>query len=389
MDENGATPMSHLHDKRRPFTPCNHPGRCDIKNGCMCAINDIVCEKTCACSSTCYRKFGGCRCAAKGRICRDNDRCECWALNRECDPELCLSCGAHEILDPANRRRADIGHGRCANVAIQRNMPKRTILGISEIMAANSKEGLGLYIGEHVRKGDYIDEYVGEIVSDKEAESRAAVYDQRDLSYLFDLNGTQAIDSTYMGNKSRFINSERVEPNMQAKVLFCNGVQRIGMFAARAITPGEELCFNYKGLFSMKFPTSAAKADGPTLSKNGKPIGRPKKNSAMPVGPPAGGRPLSMASASTGRASGVSLESSARATPRGTPRSSTAGTPRGTRKRRRGELDYGEEEDREPEAAWPAEASMFHTVDEGSDETDHSMFSGEPVDSEDEVAESE
>ena len=400
MMEHGPTAKSHLHHERQPFTPCNHPGSCDAKSGCLCAKLEIVCEKTCSCSNTCHRKFGGCRCAAKGKVCRENDRCECWALNRECDPELCLSCGAHDILDPANRRRDDIAHGRCANVVIQRGVPKRTILGISKIMADSKEEGLGLYIGEAVRKGDFIDEYVGEIVTDNEAHRREAVYDKRNMSYLFDLNATQAVDSTHMGNKSRFINSEIDEPNVQAKVLFCNGVQRIGMFAARTINPGEELSFNYGGNFSKKFtmskgraatkgrlPAAAAAAAAPVpprLSKNGFRIGRPPKNPAVLAALQAAAhRPLSVASASTGRASRVSLGSSAR----GTPRSSTVGTPRSTRKRRRGELEGEEGAEEEPEPELPP-VPMFD--DDDDDETsDHSVFAGgveESTDDEDEVA---
>ena len=192
MIENGPTEKAHLHQERQPFTPCNHLGPCETKSGCMCANLDIVCEKTCSCANSCSRKFGGCRCAVKGKVCRENDKCECWALNRECDPELCLACGAHDILDPVNQRRDDIGQGRCANVAIQRGVPKRTILGVSQIMAeAVDKEGLGLYMGEPCRKGDFIDEYVGEIITDAEARRREAVYERRNMSYLFDLNSSK------------------------------------------------------------------------------------------------------------------------------------------------------------------------------------------------------
>ena len=186
--ETPATKNTHLHHERHPFAPCAHSGPCDFDHACLCAGQAVVCEKTCACPPACPRRFRGCRCAARGKVCRDNDRCECWALNRECDPDLCLSCGAGEVLDPANRHREDVTMGRCTNVVIQRGVPKRTILGGSEIMAKEKRDGLGLYMGEPCRKGDFVGEYVGEIITEAEATRREAVYDKRNLSYLFTLN---------------------------------------------------------------------------------------------------------------------------------------------------------------------------------------------------------
>ena len=49
-----------------------------------------------------------------------------------------------------------------------------------------------------------------------------------------------------MGNKSRFINGAEIKrANTYARILLCNGVQRIGMYAAKTIEPGTELCFDY------------------------------------------------------------------------------------------------------------------------------------------------
>lgn len=185
--ENPDTANTHLQHKREPFTPCNHSGPC-IAGKCSCIDEQIACEKTCACPESCAQKFHGCRCAARGKPCRNNDKCDCWRLNRECDPDLCRSCGAHEVLDPTNRYNEDILSGRCANVYIQRGVPKRTLLGQSKMMAKGNKSGWGLYMGEPCKKWDCIGEYVGEILSEVEAEQRGAIYDKRNLSYLFTLN---------------------------------------------------------------------------------------------------------------------------------------------------------------------------------------------------------
>lgn len=103
-------------------------------------------------------------------------------MNRECDPDLCDSCEAHVILDPVNRFDDEYLDRRCRNVAIQRGVPKRTLLGRSLV------HGFGLYAGEPIAKGEFVGEYQGEIITRDETERRGAIYDFQKLSYIFDLN---------------------------------------------------------------------------------------------------------------------------------------------------------------------------------------------------------
>ncbi|MCJ1287583.1 hypothetical protein MMC26_006935 [Xylographa opegraphella] len=168
-------------------------------------------------------------------------------------------------------------------------------------MASGGISGWGLYMGEATKKGEYIGEYVGEVISKEESERRGIIYNKRNLSYLFDLNSSQTLDSTLVGNKLRYINHQAPPyANCQAKTLFCNMVHRIGMFACRNIEVGEEILFDYGEGFAAKFdliklddqaqPTIERRRKGiayrinkdpmrpPTLSKNGKKIGRPRKN---------------------------------------------------------------------------------------------------------------
>lgn len=103
-------------------------------------------------------------------------------MNRECDEDLCKTCGADEVLNPANRYEPEIMARHCTNVGIQRNMPKRTLLGSSEV------NGFGLFAGEDIKRHEFIAEYRGEIISAEESNRRGAVYDWRPANYLFKLN---------------------------------------------------------------------------------------------------------------------------------------------------------------------------------------------------------
>ncbi|EMC94728.1 hypothetical protein BAUCODRAFT_50187, partial [Baudoinia panamericana UAMH 10762] len=206
------------------------------------------CEKTCNCPNRCARKFQGCSCAHDKKsksaladlVCFEDDRCLCFQLGRECDPDLCGSCGVTEVLDPVYRYNKAVQKTRCCNASIQRGVPKRTLLGDSGV------HGLGLYAGEDIKEHEFVGEYKGEVITREEAERRGAVYHHQNLSYLFSLNATQEIDSTYFGNKIRFINHARYgKQNLYPRIFFVNTVHRIALFAAKDISSGQELLFDY------------------------------------------------------------------------------------------------------------------------------------------------
>ncbi|PVH94940.1 SET domain-containing protein [Periconia macrospinosa] len=228
-------------EKRTPFFPCKHDGPCD-QALCRCYRHGITCEKICSCSDSCERRFPGCSCAqtanGKQNPCR-TAKCLCLTMDRECDADLCGSCGATEVLDPINRYNENMSKA-CGNVAIQRSVPTKTFLGHSEV------HGFGLYVGEDIQKDDFIGEYVGEVVSVREGERRGIVYTQQQTMYLFKLNSEQDIDSTHFSNKSRFINNADPEyTNCYPKDKLCNGVHRLGIYASTNIKAGTELYFHY------------------------------------------------------------------------------------------------------------------------------------------------
>jgi len=254
--------------KRARFFPCRHPGQSCAAPYCSCASEGVFCEKACVCAQGCKRRYPGCDChqfKPPKQTCLD-DRCECFKLDRECDPDLCGSCGASVALDPENRGLDPNQHEYCSNVRIQLGTPARTILGQSRI------HGFGLYAGEPLKSGQFIGEYRGELILEGERERRATIYDVRDSSYLFELTKDQDADAESFGNKMRYINHPPEEGrkeicNVYPRIMLCNMTPRIGMYANLNIPLGQELCFNYGPSYHKKLVGGkrTTKADAPGI----------------------------------------------------------------------------------------------------------------------------
>lgn len=128
----------------------------------------------------------------------------------------------------------------CNNRVVQHGMTQRFQL------FRTKEKGWGLRTLKHIPKGTYVCEYVGEIISDSEADHR------EDDSYLFDLDNrdgeTYCIDARRYGNVARFINHS-CAPNLLPVRLFVEHQDlhfpRIAFFANRNIEADEELGFDY------------------------------------------------------------------------------------------------------------------------------------------------
>ncbi|KAK2584128.1 hypothetical protein KPH14_006564 [Odynerus spinipes] len=180
--------------------------------------------------------------------CEDNcssEKCLCGNISLRCwydeegklipefnytDPPMLFEC------NPA----CDCNRITCNNRVVQHGLTQRF-----QLFRTKGK-GWGLRTLRHIPKGTYVCEYVGEIISDSEADHR------EDDSYLFDLDNrdgeTYCIDARRYGNIARFINHS-CAPNLLPVRVFVEHQDlhfpRIAFFANRDIEADEELGFDY------------------------------------------------------------------------------------------------------------------------------------------------
>lgn len=85
-----------------------------------------------------------------------------------------------------------------------------------------------------INKGEVVIEYVGTIISAKEA-------DEKPNRYLFEINSKWTIDGSTRTNLARYINHACKRANCEAE----QRGKQIFITAARNIKPGEELKYDY------------------------------------------------------------------------------------------------------------------------------------------------
>lgn len=113
--------------------------------------------------------------------------------------------------------------------------------------------GWGVRTEKLIAEGQYVCEYVGEIISYEETERRGKEYDAVGLTYLFDLdfNGKDnpyTVDAAKFGNVSRFINHS-CNPNLGVWPVWTDcldpNLHKLCLFTLRKIEKNEELTFDY------------------------------------------------------------------------------------------------------------------------------------------------
>ena len=107
--------------------------------------------------------------------------------------------------------------------------------------------GWGLKATEDIVCGDFVIEYIGEVLNTEMVRERLKGCQERNVShyYFLTLEKNLIIDASVKSNNARFINHS-CDPNCQTQKWKVNGETRIGIFAIKNISAGEELTFDYR-----------------------------------------------------------------------------------------------------------------------------------------------
>ncbi|KAM4746145.1 histone-lysine N-methyltransferase NSD3 [Anableps anableps] len=154
--------------------------------------------------------------------CSLDSQCLNRMLQYECHPQVC----------PAG--------DRCENQCFSKRLNAET-----EVVKTEGR-GWGLRTNQALRKGDFVTEYVGEVIDSEECQQRIKRAHENHVTnfYMLTLTKDRVIDAGPKGNSSRFMNHS-CSPNCETQKWTVNGDVRIGLFALCDIEAGTELTFNY------------------------------------------------------------------------------------------------------------------------------------------------
>ncbi|XP_050215222.1 histone-lysine N-methyltransferase ASHR3 isoform X2 [Mercurialis annua] len=107
--------------------------------------------------------------------------------------------------------------------------------------------GWGVEAAELINKGEFVIEYIGEVIDDRLCEQRLWDMKYKGVQnfYMCEIRKDFTIDATFKGNTSRFLN-HGCDPNCILEKWQVEGETRVGVFAARAIKVGEPLTYDYR-----------------------------------------------------------------------------------------------------------------------------------------------
>jgi histone-lysine N-methyltransferase SETD2 len=140
----------------------------------------------------------------------------------ECDPNFC-PCGS-----------------KCQNQKFQSKRYAKLDI------RRTGKKGHGLFTKQALRKGEFIVEYVGEVLHEDEYRARKNRYEAEGKRhyYFMTLSSSETIDAAERGNAGRFLNHS-CQPNCETQKWMVNGELCIGIYALEPVAADEELTFDY------------------------------------------------------------------------------------------------------------------------------------------------
>ena len=105
---------------------------------------------------------------------------------------------------------------------------------IKNVKVKRGLAGLGLFALEAIKKGEYIIEYVGDILNKEQSDAAPA------NMYLFEVNRNKTIDGSVRWNTARYINHS-CAGNAESEIK----KGKVYVKAKKNIKTGEEICYDY------------------------------------------------------------------------------------------------------------------------------------------------
>jgi hypothetical protein len=108
------------------------------------------------------------------------------------------------------------------------------------------KKGFGLRANKDMAAGDFVFEYIGEVIDERTFRRRMIQYDEEGIKHFYFMSLTKGefVDATKRGNLGRFCNHS-CNPNCFVDKWVVGDKLRMGIFVERSVKAGEELVFNY------------------------------------------------------------------------------------------------------------------------------------------------
>uniref|UniRef100_K1RCH0 Putative histone-lysine N-methyltransferase ASH1L n=1 Tax=Magallana gigas TaxID=29159 RepID=K1RCH0_MAGGI len=172
-------------------------------------------------------------------VCDEAHPCTC---KRPYDPEV-KGCG-EECLNRMMYTECDISTCPCQEQCLNQRFHKHEWVSGLEVIVTKDR-GYGIRTSDSISNGQFILEYLGEVVSEAEFRRRMTEeYSQERHHYCLNLDSGAVIDGYRMGNIGRYVNHS-CEPNCEMQKWNVNGVYRMGLFALKDISPNMELTYDY------------------------------------------------------------------------------------------------------------------------------------------------
>jgi SET domain-containing protein len=137
-----------------------------------------------------------------------------------------------------------VGDCACGSACQNQRFQRREYADVSVIKT--EKKGHGLRTNTDMQAGDFIFEYIGEVINEPQFRRRMLAYDDQGIKhfYFMSLSKGEFVDATKKGNLGRFCNHS-CNPNCYVDKWVVGDKLRMGIFAEKKIKAGEELVFNY------------------------------------------------------------------------------------------------------------------------------------------------